>query len=113
MKLATRLSLVFLIAIAAVLIGFSGSIYWIVRVHLYRQINDAAVAALDTLSASIEFTEDDLEWEPIERRLTFGTTGSNRTLVWGLFDNNGDHIEGTTDSTSILTAFENEAGKVC
>ena len=106
MKLATRISLFFLIAIAAVLVGFAGSIYGIVRAHLYRQLDDAAVAALDTLAASIEFTSDGLEWEPAERKLTFGTTGSNTKLIWALLDGDGRYIDGTTDGASILTAFE-------
>jgi two-component system, OmpR family, sensor kinase len=106
-KLAARISLFFLIALAAVLVGFSSSIYWFLRAHLHRQLNDAAVAAVDTLSASIEFTADGLEWEPSERRLSFGATGLGETLVWGLFDGDGNHIDGTTNGSSMLTATRN------
>ena len=40
MKLATRISIFFLTALAIVLIGFSASIYWLVQSHLYRQADE-------------------------------------------------------------------------
>jgi heavy metal sensor kinase len=107
-RLDTRISLVFLVAIAAVLMGFSASIYWIVRVHLHRQLDAAAVAALDTLTASIEFTAEGLEWEPSERRLSFGAADANKSLVWGVFDKTGNHIAGAAESASMLTVAGHE-----
>jgi two-component system OmpR family sensor kinase len=110
-KLATRISLFFLVALAVVLAGFSGSIYWIVRAHLYRQVNDRSIATLDTLVASIETGPDGLEWEPNDRSLTFGETAWNKPLLWGVFDPKGNPIGGTTEAASILRDVKYSGGQ--
>ncbi len=54
MRLTTRVSAFFLIALAVVLTGFSGALYLLARNYLVRQLDDRLVNALDTLEASVD-----------------------------------------------------------
>ena len=66
-SLTTRLTAFFLAALAAVLLGFSTTLWLLAREYLSRQVDERLEAALQTLVASIEFDADGLEWEPNQR----------------------------------------------
>jgi heavy metal sensor kinase len=105
MKLATRISMFFLAALAVVLIGFSASIYWLVYSHLYHRTDERSAAALDTLTAAIESGPAGLEWEVNGRLLDIDQSTTNEPLVWGVFDGRGSQVDGVKDSTEMLAAL--------
>ena len=72
MSLATRVSAFFLIALALVLGGFSGTLYLLALSYLVRELDERLQAALDTLEASVDIEPGGLEWEPADRQLTLG-----------------------------------------
>ncbi len=104
MKLATRISLYFLAALAIVLAGFSGSIYWLVQSHLYRQLDDRSEAALDTLNAAIESGPAGLEWEVNDRHLVIGQASMNEPIAWGVFDETGQRLDGSKELVPLLAS---------
>jgi heavy metal sensor kinase len=63
-SLTTRLTAFFLAALAAVLAGFSATLWLLAREYLHRQVDDRLEATIQTLVASIEFELAGLEWEP-------------------------------------------------
>jgi signal transduction histidine kinase len=63
-SLTTRLTAFFLVALAAVLVGFSATLWVLAREYLHRQVDERLQATLQTLVASIEFNPTGLEWEP-------------------------------------------------
>src|SRR6476660_4115261 len=105
MKLATRISMFFLASLAVVLIGFSGSIYWLVHSHLHRQTDERSAAALDTLTAAIESGPAGLEWEVNGRLLDLDQSTTNEPVVWGVFDGRGARVDGANDSAEMLAAI--------
>jgi heavy metal sensor kinase len=105
-KLATRISVFFLAALAVVVGGLSGSIYWLVRSHVHQQLDELSSAALDTLSAAVEYDPAGLVWELNVRRLSFGQTIGGRPIVWGVFTANGGRIDGSKDvSVPLFQSF--------
>jgi len=101
-KLTTRISLFFLVALAAVLAGMSCSIYWLVRGHLIRQVEEFSQSALDTLTAAVEFEAGGLDWESDVRRLTFAQAPGGSHLLWAIYDPAGNWVDGSHDSAGPL-----------
>ncbi len=102
MSLVTRLSLFFLAALAIVLVGFSTALYGLAHSHLFRQLDERATAALDTLSATAEIEEGALEWETQQRLLVFNSTNASESMIWGVFDEAGNRVDGSGDATSLF-----------
>ena len=65
MSLTNRLSLFFLAALAAVLAGFSLTLYSLARAHLRAQLDERLDTAMKTLVAAVEVHPGDVQWEPI------------------------------------------------
>jgi heavy metal sensor kinase len=101
MTLTTRLSLFFLGALALVLAGFSGSLYWLARVHLQRQLDERSRALLDTLTALVEFEGNQLEWAASERHLAF-TRRIHGSLLWVVLDERGGYVDGAEEIVADL-----------
>jgi signal transduction histidine kinase len=93
MSLTTRLSAFFLLALALVLAGFSGSLYLLARAYLHRQVDDRLSAALDTLSAAAEKEPVGLVWEPREHHLTLGQDGGPEQVRWEVLDERGRLVD--------------------
>jgi signal transduction histidine kinase len=111
MKLATRISMFFLAALAVVLIGFSASIYWLAYSHLYHRADERSAAALDTLTAAIESGPAGLEWEVNGRLLDLDQSTKNEPLVWGVFDERGTRVDGAKDSYEMLAGLNQTLGR--
>jgi heavy metal sensor kinase len=92
MTLATRLSLFFLATLAAVLVGFSVSLYSLAHSYLHRQAEVRLQAALDVLAAAAEVESGGIEWEPHERFLSPGT---GETIAWAVSDDRGHRLDGS------------------
>lgn len=93
MKLATRLSLFFLVALAVVLVGFSVALYLLARTYLYRQVDEQLTTAVHTLIAAAELKPDGVEWELRERRLTLGQDSAVGQVRWMVHDGEGNLVD--------------------
>ncbi len=93
MSLSTRLSLFFLTALAAVLLGFSTTLYLLARSYLDRQLDERLEKALDTLEASVDVETGGLEWEPQDRRLTIGVDSGVEDVRWVVQDATGGLVD--------------------
>lgn len=100
MSLATRLTGFFLLALAAVLAGFSGTLYVLARTHLHGRLDAHAAATMDTLVAAAEVEPDGLDWEPELRRLPARWEGD--PPVWSVYDEAGVRLDGSHDPAHRL-----------
>jgi len=103
MSLANRLTGFFLLALAVVLAGFSGTLYALARTHLYSQLNAHVAATMDTLVAAAEVEPDGLDWEPELRRLPARWQGD--PPVWAIYDENGSRLDGSHDPAHRLSDY--------
>jgi signal transduction histidine kinase len=99
MSLATRLSAFFLIALALVLAGFSGTVYLLARSYLVRDLDERLQAALDTLEASVDIEPGGLEWEPADRQLTLGVERGIAAVRWAVRDGRGGLVDRSANAT--------------
>ena len=86
MSITNRLSLFFLAALGLVLAGFSLALYILARGHLRQQTDHHLDAAMQTLVAAIEVHPGDVEWEPLERRVTLGEDPAPDQVRWTVHD---------------------------
>ena len=93
MTLTTRLSLFFLSALAAVLIGFSAALYVLADRHLHRQLDDRLEAAVRTLAGIAEIEPDGVEWEPAGRSFAFGPATFGADVHWSITTDDGRVID--------------------
>ena len=89
MTLTNRLSAFFLATLAAVLLGFSLSLYLLARGYLNQQAEDRLCSALDTLAAAVEREPNGLEWEAQQRHLTLGQGQEPEEVRWEVRDGEG------------------------
>ena len=100
MSLANRLTGFFLLTLAGVLAGFSGTLYVLARTHLYGQLTAHVAATMDTLVAAAEVEPDGLDWEPELRRLPAQWEGD--PPVWAVYDETGSRLDGSHDPAHRL-----------
>jgi two-component system, OmpR family, sensor kinase len=93
MSLATRVSAFFLIALALVLTGFSGTLYVLAGSYLAGQLDERLQSALDTLEASVDIEPAGLEWEPADRKLTLGVDRGSSAVRWEVRDGKGALVD--------------------
>lgn len=98
MSLATRLSSFFLIALALVLAGFSGTLYLLTKTDLVKQNDERLERALETLEASVDIEPGGLEWEPSDRHLTLGADPSVDAVRWAVRDGRGTLVDRSSNS---------------
>ncbi|HWB12709.1 MAG TPA: HAMP domain-containing sensor histidine kinase [Pirellulales bacterium] len=89
LKLATRLSAFFLVAMAVILLCFSAALYFATRLYLRREVDERLQITLDVLEASIDIEPEGMEWEPVDRRLNVGTDRGDDQVRWAVFDRGG------------------------
>jgi heavy metal sensor kinase len=94
MSLTTRLSLFFLGTLAAVLVGFSATLYGLAHTYLHRQVGDRLEAALGVLSASAEVWPDGVEWEGEESPVSLETLPGAEPIAWRVCDDRGRVVDG-------------------
>lgn len=93
MSITNRLSLFFLAALGLVLAGFSLTLYLLASAHLHQQGDHRLNAAMQTLVAAIEVHPGDVEWEPLERRVTMGDDPALDQIRWAVHDLYGRLID--------------------
>ena len=102
MTITTRLTLYFQLALGVVLVGFSLALYGLASWHVHSQAERHLQAALDQLIAAIEIHPTDVEWEPLERNLTLGSTTDAVQLRWTLRDENGHLVDCSENTEGVL-----------
>lgn len=110
MSLATRLSLFFLAALAAVLLGFSFTIYYLGWSYLRSRLDERLEQALSTLTAAMEVDEDELEWKPKDRLLTLGVDTGVEQIRWSVQDKEGRVIDRSANSRDDDAPFQVDPG---
>jgi signal transduction histidine kinase len=93
MSLASRLSAFFLGALAAVLMGFSATLYVLASNHLHGQADERLDAGLTVLAAAAEVGPRGLEWEPSERELGLGRDAGPDQIRWIVLDESGREVD--------------------
>lgn len=100
MSIANRLTLFVLIYLGAVLLGFSVSLYGVTRWMLLAKLDRQLETAMHALVAAIEVHPDDVEWEPLERRLPLETDADLSGLRWTMRDERGTLIDASQDAST-------------
>src|SRR5579859_6776663 len=100
MTLTTRVSVFFFLVLAVVLLGFSGSIFWLARAHLTGQVEERVEAALQTLSAAAEMEGPLIDWEPAEHHLVLGRSDSLSEARWLVADERDSVIDHSANLAS-------------
>jgi len=100
MSLATRFSAFFLVALALVLAGFSGTLYVLARTYLVGQLDERLQNALDTLEASVDIEPGGLEWEPADRQMTLGIERGPGAVRWSVRDSRGALVDHSANASS-------------
>jgi hypothetical protein len=93
MSLTTRVSAFFLVALALVLAGFSGTLYVMARTYLVGQLDERLRLALDTMEASVDIEPGGLEWEPADRQMTLGVEPAPGEVRWAVRDVRGALVD--------------------
>lgn len=96
LTLTDRLLGFFLGTMAAVLVGFSASIYAVASADLRRQTDDKLASALDTLAAAAEVKPEGIEWEPHERTVSLGDGPMGGRIAFSVLDDRGRVIDHST-----------------
>ena len=104
MRLRTRLLVFFLGTTAALLVGFSAALYAMASTYLHRQAEERLEAILNTLMAAAEVNDRGVEWEPEERRLSFGRPAAEGHFSWIVCDDRGRRVDGSTPDAAPLFA---------
>lgn len=97
MKLASRVSAFFLLAMALVLAGFSIALYASANAYLAWRDEEKMQRALDVLEASVDIEPGGLEWEPVDRRMTLGVDHSVDAVRWVVRDEKGGFVDRSTN----------------
>lgn len=98
MSLASRLSAFFLVALAIALVGFSATLYWLARDYMRQQLDNQLLSTLDMLEAAVDVEPGGLEWEPADRRLSWGLERQFENIRWIIADSAGQVIDRSQNS---------------
>jgi signal transduction histidine kinase len=93
MTLTNRVSQFFLIALAAILVGYSISLYALARYYLFREFDQQLRGTLNTLVAAIEVETDDVKWEPGDHTVTLGSESDTDDARWVVVDEAGQIVD--------------------
>ena len=99
MSITNRLSLFFLGALALVLVGFSSTMYLLAQWHLNAQLDRHIESALSVLIAAIEVYPEDVQWEPLERKVTIGNDPDLTQVRWAVHDDQSQLVDCSTNMT--------------
>jgi signal transduction histidine kinase len=89
MSLVNRVSTFFLLALALILVIYSGVLYVFVSRQLHRQFDQQLHAALNQLTAAVEVEHDDVKFEPSDHSIRLGTEDGLEDIRWAVFDEAG------------------------
>ncbi len=101
MTLTSRITLIFVAALACVLISFSLAVYAISSYIISYQLSEHLQSSLDTMTAAMEFNEGGATWDPAERRVNLASSFWNDAPVWTISDQNDNLIDGSSSIESL------------
>ena len=101
MTLTARISGFFLGVLACVLVGFAAALYFLASGYLHRQVDERLEAALGTLAAAVEFSDDGVEWEPNSRALTLGQDAAVDQVRWLVRNGQGREVDRSRNLSSV------------
>lgn len=93
MSISSRLLMFFLSTLGFVLVAFSVTLYGLASLHLHSQLDRHLDSAMHVLIAAIEVHPEDVQWEPLERRITIGVDPDLTQVRWTLHDEQGHLID--------------------
>ncbi len=96
--------------LTAVLLCFSGALYFLVSYYCDRQVENRLNSILSTLRSAVETEAEGLEWEPATRMLVLGFAPLNEPYVWLVSDAEGRTID--VGSAEFLSSFLHDAAPV-
>ncbi len=82
MSLVNRVSAFFLAALAVCLIGYSLTMYGLIREHLYHTFDEQLNGALNVLVAALEVEPDGVKWQPSDHTITLGNATAESEVRW-------------------------------
>lgn len=103
MTLTNRLTLFFLVALAAVLAAFSVTLYALALAQLGQQVDERGEACLDALVAAAELEPDGLEWD--RGKHVFSSATGNEPTVWAVYDSLGQAVDGDVEHVRRLAEY--------
>ncbi len=93
MSLTNRLLAYLLSLLAAVLLGFSVSVFLLVHHYLQVERDERLASALNTLVGSLDIEVDTVEWEPTDRAILLPHGPLGEEIYWFITDINGHLID--------------------
>jgi len=93
MSLITRLCAFALAGLALVLLGFSVTLFFLARHYLIHRADLRLNTAMETLVAAVEVHPNDVEWEPLQRRIALGDDPGDDQIRWTVHDENGQLVD--------------------
>lgn len=105
MRLATRVSLFFLGALALVLAGFSIAVYLLVADAIRQTAEEHLLTTFHALAAAVEIESDGVEWTPREHFLPAGATAGGESIAWFVVDDGGHFIDGSPRRDALRFAL--------
>jgi signal transduction histidine kinase len=107
MNLTARLSAFSLIGVFVILCGFSVTLFTLADHHLTRQIDSRIDSGMHAVVAAIEVHPNDVEWEPLERRITLGDDAGDDQIRWAVHDASGRLVDCSRNlTTTQLDRFD-------
>jgi heavy metal sensor kinase len=104
MSLVNRVSLFFLGALALCLVGYSATMYWLIRQHLYREIDAQLANALNVIVAALEVEEDGVKWQPTDHAIQLGNERTANEVRWLIVDEQDRPIDSSRNFSPATEA---------
>jgi signal transduction histidine kinase len=113
MTLVNRVSAFFLLAMAAVLAGFSALLYVLVERSMVQQFDQELRGAMSTLMAAIDDRPDHFHWNKSDHTVAIGAESGSDEIRWVIFDQDRKRVDGSINLTppdveDLLDAAQSE-----
>lgn len=105
LKLVSRVSLFFLLALAVVLLVCSAGFYAFVRSGLIQEYEHDVRSTFNSLVAAIEVEPEDVSWQPLEHTIALGTSQGPDEVQWIIIGDGNRVVEKSQNVDSALLAL--------
>jgi signal transduction histidine kinase len=99
MSLVNRVSAFFLAVLTVVLVGYSITLYWVLRHQLQSQFDERLYGAFRTLVAAVEVESDDVKFEPSDHTIALGADNGSDDVRWAIYDERGRLVDRSRNLT--------------
>jgi heavy metal sensor kinase len=101
MSLVNRVSAFFLGALAICLVGYSATMYWLIREHLYHEVDAQLANALNVIVAALEVEEDGVKWQPTDHTIQLGNERESNEVRWLIMDEQGRPVDSSRNISPV------------